>query len=323
MLKKRTASTAVCQPTAAARPGIFKRIARELSENKCLYIMALPAIAYYLIFCYGPMYGMLIAFKDFQISKGMMASPWVGFKHFEAFFNSMYCWRLIRNTLLLSFYDILIGFPAPIIFALLLNEIRCNPFKRTVQTITYIPHFVSVVVVCGMLLDFFSESGILTACIAFFGGDVKNYLGDPNAFRSIYIGSNVWQQIGWNSIIYLSALSGINSELYEAASLDGAGRLRQTVHVTIPGILPTIVVMLIMKIGSIMGMGYEKVILLYNAQTYETADIIASFVYRRGLEQGAQYSYTAAIGLFQSVINLALLLSSNWFSKKFTDSGLF
>lgn len=323
MFKKVNKTQIESIPIVRVKKSIGQRVVTELSQNKYLYIMALPVIIYYAIFCYGPMYGLIIAFKDYTPATGILGSDWVGFKHFIAFFQNTYFWRLMKNTFLLSFYDLLWGFPAPIIFALLLNEIRHSRFKVTVQTITYLPHFISLIVACGMVIDFVSEGGVITQILTLFGGEAKNYLGDARYFRTVYIASNIWQDIGWGSIIYLAALSGIDQELYEAATIDGAGRLKQTLHITLPGLLPTIMVLFIMKVGQMMSLGFEKIILLYNPLTYETADVIASFVYREGLGQGVRYSYSTAVGLFQSVINLIFLLSANWLSKKFTESSLF
>lgn len=307
---------------SAPRRSLARRLGDELYRHRYLYLMALPVILYYLIFCYGPMFGLVIAFKNYQISKGIFDSPWVGLKYFKEFFSGMYFGRTMRNTLLISFYDLLFGFPAPILFALLLNEIRSAKFKKTVQVITYLPHFISMVVICGMIVDFFSSDGILTKLIVALGGEKMNYIGSAAHFRTIYVGTNIWQGVGWGSIIYLAALAGIDQELYEAAVIDGAGRLRQLIHITLPGISATIVIMLILRCGQLLSVGYEKIILLYHSGTYETADVISSYVYRMGLGN-ARYGYSAAVGMFQSVVNLALLLAANAFAKKISGSGLF
>ena len=298
------------------------RIIKELSKNKYLYLMALPVLAYYLLFHYGPMYGAVIAFKNFDVSKGIWGSPWVGFQYFREFFQSYYFSRLLRNTFLLSFYQLLWGFPAPILFALLLNEIRNHAFKRTIQTAAYLPHFISTVVVCGLIHDFFARDGVITSLYTLFGGEATSFLSQPQYFRGIYVGTGIWQETGWGAIIYLSALSSIDTQQYEAAIIDGAGRLKQLLHVTLPGIMPTIIIMLILRIGQVMSVGFEKIILLYNPNTYETADVISSFVYRKGLGESFQFSYTSAIGLFNSLINFVLLISANWFSKKVSDTSL-
>ena len=298
------------------------RFRNEVKAHKTLYFMAIPVILYYLIFHYGPMYGAIIAFKDYDVVKGVMASKWVGFKHFIDFFQGMYFVRVLRNTLILSTYELVASFPSAIIFALLMNELRCLRFKKLVQTVTYLPHFISMVVVCGMIVDFFSTSGAITSLLSKLGLPQMNYVGSNDTFRHVYVWTNVWKAVGWNSIIYVAALSGIDPTLYEAASIDGAGRFRQVIHITIPGITGTIVVMLILKVGQIMSLGGEKIILLYGPSTYETAETISSFVYRYGLT-GMKYSYTTAVGLFQSVINLILIIGTNALSKRITEMGIY
>ncbi|MDR3120432.1 MAG: ABC transporter permease subunit, partial [Clostridiales bacterium] len=229
--------------------------------------------------------------------------------------------RLVLNTFLLSFYNLLWGFPVPILFALLLNELRSNRLKKAVQTITYMPHFVSLVVICGIVLNFTSQNGLITTLLTYFGAPKANLLVNAGNFRTIYIASDIWQEMGWNSIIYIAAISGLDQEVYDAATVDGAGRLRKMWHVTLPGILPTITILLILRIGGMMNIGFEKIILLYNPSIYDTADVISSFVYRRGILQ-ADYSYSTAVGLFNSVINLFMLISANWFSRRVNDSSL-
>ncbi|MFD2117704.1 ABC transporter permease [Paenibacillus yanchengensis] len=284
-------------------------------------MMLIPVIVYYIVFMYFPMYGLQIAFKDFSAGTGMLGSPWVGFKHFESFFNSYYFWRLLRNTLLLSLYELLFVFPASILLALLLNEVRSSKFKRTVQTITYMPHFISIVVIAGMLVDFLSRDGLINDVVAWFGLERTAFLGEQSWFRTIYISSNIWQGVGWGSIIYLSAMSSIDPSLYEAARVDGAGRLRQAFNVTLPGIMPTIVILLILQIGNFMTVGTEKILLLYNSTTYETADVIGTFLYRKGILE-ADYSYSAAVGLFNSVINFTLLVLANAITRKTSENNL-
>lgn len=302
---------------------IKERICDELHRNSILYIISVPIILYFILFCYLPMFGLVIAFKDYSVARGVLGSPWVGLEHFKSFFKSVYFIRVLRNTLLISFYDLLFGFPAPVIFALLINEIKCQKFKKTVQTITYLPHFISLVVICGIIMDFFSSTGIITQLITKLGGAKINYIGSADYFRSIYVATNIWQSIGWNSIIYLAALTGIDSQLYEAAAIDGAGKLRQTWDITIPGIMPTIIILLIMRVGQILNVGYEKIILLYSPATYETADVISSFIYRRGLQEANQYSYSAAVGMFSSITNLIVLITANAISNKISEVGLF
>lgn len=299
----------------------LSRFARDLKVNRYLWLMILPVLAFYVIFCYVPMYGVVIAFKDFSPMKGILGSSWAGLKYFQEFFSSIYAGRTIRNTLLISLYSLLWGFPAPIILALLLNEIRNVHFKKIVQTVTYLPHFISLIVVCGLIVNFCQQQGLFNNIITFFGGQRILFLQQPEWFRTIYISSGIWQGIGWGSIIYLAALSGIDQELYEAAAIDGANRWKQTIHVTLPGIAPTIIILLIMNIGHLMSVGYEKVILLYNPLTYTTADVISSFVYRVGLQQ-FNYSYATAVGLFNSLVNLALLVGANAVSRKVNEVSL-
>jgi len=310
-------------PVQAGRPSAKRankhtlryRALRDLKLNRYLYMMIVPVIAYYALFVYGPMYGLQIAFKDYSIGAGMWNSPWVGFKHFLAFFDSYYFWRLLRNTLLISLYELLFVFPAAIILALLLNELRSNRFKRLVQTVTYMPHFISIVVISGILVDFLSRDGLINDVIAFFGLQRTAFLGESGWFRTVFISSNIWQNVGWSSIIYLSAMSSIDPSLYEAARVDGASRWKQTIHVTLPSIMPTIVILLILQIGSFMTVGAEKILLLYNPLTYDTADVIGTFLYRKGILE-ADYSYSAAVGLFNSVISFILLVVANTLSKR-------
>lgn len=283
--------------------------------------MLLVVVAWYVIFCYVPMYGAIIAFKDYSIGKGIFNSPWVGFKHFASFFSDINFMRVVRNTFLINIYDILWGFPAPIIMALLLNEVRNQYFKKTIQTLSYLPYFISMVVVCGIIVDFTSTNGIINQLLSNFGFEKVNLLSKSEFFRTVYISSGIWQNVGWGSIIYLAALTNISPELYESAVIDGAGRWKQLIHITLPGIASTIIVLLILRMGSIMSVGFEKIILLYNPLTYETADVIASYVYRKGL-LNADYSYSTAIGLMNSVINFLFLVVSNWLSRRYTESSL-
>lgn len=300
---------------------ITQTISKDLWRNKYIYLMLLPVVAYYAIFEYVPMYGLQIAFKNFNPMEKMWESRWIGFAHFSDFVNGLYFWRTIGNTVLISLYSLLFGFPAPILLALLLNEVRNQAFKRTVQSITYLPHFISLVVVVGMLFDFLARDGVINNIAAFFGIESKAYLNEAGWFRTLYVGSGIWQEIGWSSIIYLAAISGINPSLYEAAKVDGANRFRQIVHITLPGMMPTIVILLILRMGSMMSVGYEKIILMYNPLTYETADVISSYVYRKGIFE-AGYSFGAAVGLFNSVINFALLIAANYLSKRFSETKL-
>lgn len=294
----------------------------SFKKNREVYFMLLPVILYYVIFKYMPMFGNLIAFQDYSVTRGVMGSDFVGLKHFKNFFNDIFFLRVLRNTLSISIYSLIFTFPLPIIFALLLNEVKNLKFKKAVQTITYMPHFISTVIISSIILNFVSPNGLINDALLALGFSKVPFLTDPKYFYGVYIVSNVWQSLGWQSIIYISALSGIDAELYEAAAVDGANRWKQTIHITLPGILPTICIMLIMAIGSLMSVGYEKVLLLYNETIYETADIIGTYVYRKGI-LGAQYSFSAAVGMFNSVVNFMLLVFANWFSKKFQGSGLF
>ncbi len=298
-----------------------KKVRTDWMRNRSLYILVLPVVIFYILFNYKPIYGAIIAFQDYTPRLGISGSEWVGLANFKRFFSDIYFGRLMRNTLLLSVYDIIFGFPAPIILALLLNEIHNRFFKNVTQTITYLPHFISMIVVCGMLTDFSLSTGLFNDIIVFFGGERHPLLQDPSLYRMIYILSDIWQQVGWGTIIYLSALSSVDSQLYEAAQIDGANKWKQTLNVTLPGIAPTIITMFILKIGKLMSMGYEKTILLYNPSTYETADIISSYVYRIGLLE-QDWSYSTAIGLFNSVINFVLLIVANKLSKKYSETSL-
>jgi putative aldouronate transport system permease protein len=294
---------------------------KKIWKNRALYVMIIPVLAYFIIFCYAPMSGIIMAFQKYKPSLGLLHSKWVGLKNFTTFFESYYFWRLLRNTLSLSIKDILFSFPAAIIFALMLNEVRNRRFKKTVQTISYLPYFISLVVVCGLVADFTEGGGVISNLFAKFGGPQGGLLSNPNYFQGIFIASNIWQNLGYNSIVYISALSAIDPQLYEAARVDGATRWQQTIKITLPSLMPTIIIMLILRVGSIMTVSYQKVILLYSPATYETADVISTFVYRKGLLDN-DYSYSTAIGLFNSVVNLILILATNKFSKKFSETSL-
>ncbi len=298
-----------------------KFLKKDFLKNRQIYIMMSLGVVYFLIFHYLPMFGIVMAFQDFNPAKGFLRSEWVGLDHIIDFVTSPYFPRLLRNTLLINVYQLIFVFPVPILFALFLNEIKSAKFKKVVQTATYLPHFISMVVFCGLIVDFTSQNGIVSKIIQFFGGEKQNLLMEPKYFRTIYTSTAIWKEMGWNSIIYIAALAGIAPELYEAATIDGAGRFKKMWHVTLPGIIPTIVIMLILRVGSMMSVGFEKIILLYNEVTRETADVISSFVYRRGLLDG-DYSYSAAIGLFNAVINFTLLIISNKISKKLSETSL-
>jgi putative aldouronate transport system permease protein len=296
-------------------------LGQDLRRNVHVYIIVLPVVLYYLVFHYFPMYGAFIAFKDFRPSLGVWGSPWAGFKHFKEFFGSYYFLRLLKNTLALSVYSLIFGFPTPIILALLLNELKSTVYKRVVQTITYIPHFISIVIVSGIIIGFVKQDGLISILVRQVNGYDGNLLLEPRFFRPIYVISGIWQNMGWSSIIYLATLAGIDLELYEAAKIDGAGRWRQTLAITLPSLLPTIAILLILQMGSLMNVGFEKVMLLYNPRIYDTADVISTFVYRQGI-LSAQYSFSSAVGLFNSVINCFLVIFANQFSKRFTSNSL-
>jgi len=306
--------------TVAFKTANRKRLA-GIAKNKHVYIMLLPVVLYYLIFHYLPMYGVIIAFKHYAPLRGITGSPWAGLEHFQEFFNSYYFWRLLKNTALISFYDLIFGFPAPIILALVLNEVAGLKFKRFVQTISYLPHFISLVVIVGLVLDFLSRDGLINQLTGMFGIGAVPFMQKPEWFRTVYIASNIWQSVGWGSIIYLAALTAISPELYEASRVDGANRWQQLWNITVPGILPTIMIMLILRVGDMMSVGYEKIILMYNPLIYDTADVISTFIYRKGLLE-MNYSYSTAVGLFNAVINFTLLLLVNRLSRRLSGSSL-
>ncbi len=308
-------------PAGTRKKGVGAMLKRDFMKYKGIYALAVPVLAYFIIFKYIPMYGITIAFKNYVPTKGIFGSDWVGFEHFMRFFKSVYFKRTVLNTLIISVYDVIFGFPAPIIFALLLNEVKNNIFKRTIQTITYLPHFISTVVIAGMIIDFTSQNGLINNIIALFGGERTDMLMRPEMFRGIYIISGIWQGVGWGSIIYLSALSSIDQEQYEAAYIDGANRWQQAINVTLPGIMPTITILFILKIGGLMSVGSEKILLLYSPVTYETADVISTFIYRKGLLD-MDYSFSTAVGLFNSIINIILLSTANALSRKVNETSL-
>ena len=294
---------------------------KTMRKYKNVYIILLPVILYYLIFAYGPMVGNVIAFQDYSITKGLFNGKWMGFKHFKSFLTNYTCFRLIRNTLMINLYGLIFGFPAPIILALLLNEVKISWYKHFVQTITYMPYFISTVVVAGMMLDFLDTRGLINDIIVMLGGKEIQFLVRPEKFWGIYTISEIWQGVGWGSIIYLSALSGVDMDLYEAAAIDGANRFKQLIHVTLPSIMPTIMIMLILRLGQMMSLGYEKILLIYTPAIYETADVISTYVYRKGLLE-LNFSYSTAVNLFNSVINFILLVTSNRISRALTGSSL-
>ena len=310
------------QPQLAARTHTYRRFKRALMRDKHLYIIIAPVVIYFIVFKYIPMYGLVISFMDYSVFKGISGSTWVGFNNFITFFRSMYFERLIRNTFLISFYSLLFTFPLPIIVALLFNELQNKLYKSVSQTISYLPHFISTVVVVSMLKTMLStDNGIVNNLLAYLGCNRVSFMQEPGMFRTIYIASGAWQGTGWGSIIYLAAIAGVSPELYEAATIDGAGRFGRVYHVTLPAILPTIVVLLIMNMGNMLSVGYEKILLMYNELTFETADVISTYVYRKGILDNS-YGFSTAVGLFNSLINLALLVLANAISRKVSETSL-
>ena len=296
---------------------------RTLTRYQALYLMLIPGVLYFLTFKYAPLLGSIIAFKDYHIAKGIIDSPWVGFRWFENLFTYPQFTRLLRNTLLISLYQILFSFPAPIILALLLNELRKAAFKRLVQTVIYLPHFLSWTLMYGLVYMMFSvQTGVVNNLIGQLGIPPINLLQSNEVFRSLIVGSGMWKEMGWGTIIFLAALTGINPSLYEAARIDGAGRWNQMRYISLPGIMPAIVVLLLLKLGNILDLGFEQIFIFLNPTNYENGDILDTYAYRAGIIQG-QYSMTTAIGLFQSVIGFLLLLFANRLSNKTTGEGLF
>lgn len=299
-----------------------KKKFKKVLQNYELYLLLLPTIVYFIVFHYFPIYGLQIAFKDFFAAKGITGSEWVGFEHFERFFSSDQFWVLLKNTLGLSLYELLVAFPIPIILALMINQIGNNRFKKFVQTITYAPHFISIVVIVGMLKLFLSpQTGLVNQAIEFFGGDPVFFMAESSWFKSIYVFSGVWQNAGWSTIIYLAALSGVSPDLHEAAVMDGASKIKRIWHIDIPSIMPTIMILLILQIGHFMGSGYEKIYLMQNPLNLDSSEVIQTYVYKMGILKG-QFSYSTAIGLFNSVVNFILLIAVNSFSKRMKQNSL-
>ncbi len=296
---------------------------KMLKSSYPLLLMFVPVFIYYVCFRYIPLLGaLIISVKKYQPALGLMGSKWVGLDYFNQFTHSVFFWRLIRNTLAINFLQILLGFTAPIILALLLNEIGKRPFKRLVQSVTYLPNFISSVVVVGIVVVFLSPTtGVVNSIISKLGMEKINFLTEPSYFWIIYTLMVIWQTTGYSAIIYLASLTGINPELYEAAKIDGAGRWSQLWHITLPGISPTIVILLLMRLGSLLEVGYETIILLYNPSVYSTADVISTYVYRRGILNG-DYSFASAVGFFQSIIGLILVITANKLAKKYTETSL-
>lgn len=302
--------------------GSFTGIIKDCIRDWQLYAMLAVVVIWYLLFVYRPIYGLQIAFKDYNTYKGIWGSPWVGLRNFMEFFQSPYFGRTIRNTLIINIYSLLFEFPAPIILALLLNDIYNVKFKKIVQTLSYLPYFISIVVIAGLVINFLSPSnGIINLLVERLGGDKVYYLSKKEYFRTIFISMNIWKGVGFASLVYIGALSAIDTELYEAAKIDGANKFKQLWHVTLPGIMPTIIIMLIMRLGTLLAVGYEAIILLYQPSTYETADVLSTFMYRTGLVTG-NYDIAAAVGLFESCAGFILVVIANYISKRVSKISL-
>ncbi|WP_395013531.1 ABC transporter permease [Robinsoniella peoriensis] len=327
MIKKLTKRNASIQKNTAVafttKEKLNSRLGKDMKKNWILYVMILPVVIYYVVFAYGPLYGIQLAFKDYIIKDGIWGSPWVGFEHFTRFFSSYNFELLLKNTIGISLYSILVGFPIPIMFALLLNYLKNKHLKKTIQMASYAPYFISTVVMCGMIVIFLNpDTGIFNTIRGWLGLESIDFLGKPELFKSIYVWTGVWQGLGWSSIIYISALSGVDYQLHEAAIVDGATKLQRIFHVDLPSIKPTIVMLLILQMGSLMSVGFEKVFLLQNTLNKGAASVISTYVYEVGLIN-SDYGYSTAIGLFNSVINLTLIVVANQICKKFADESLF
>ncbi|MGI5893664.1 MAG: ABC transporter permease [Candidatus Merdivicinus sp.] len=306
------------------KASFWNRAAKDFRMNYGAYLIVLPVLIYYILFAYKPMYGAIIAFKNFSPGAGIIGSPWAanfGMQHFIDFFSSYYFLRILKNTLVISLSSLIFGFPAPIILALLLNELRNEKFKRVVQTVSYMPHFISLVVVCSLIKLFTADTGFITTFLTIFGVEPVSLLSKASNFVPIYVISGIWQEIGWGSIIYLAALTGIDQEQYEAAKIDGANRLQQIWNITLPGISTTIIILFILRMGSVMNVGFEKIILLYSPAIYDTSDVISTFVYRKGLQE-FNWSYSSAVGLFNSLINFILVVTFNKISRRVSEVSL-
>ena len=317
--------TAQKRTSAPSRSRVGYRLAdcgRRAWKSRYLFLLMLPTLIWYGVFMYGPMYGLQIAFKDFVPSLGISGSKWVGFKHFISFFKSEYFVRVISNTLGISLYSIIVGFPVPIILALLMNEVGNKYFQKSVQTIAYLPHFISAVVVVSIINALLSPtSGLLNQVIVFFGGDPIHFMAEPKYFKTVFVLSDIWQSAGYNSIVYLAALTSIDPSMYEAATVDGASKWDKLIRITLPSLLPTIMIMLILRMGAVFSVGYEKIMLMYNEATYETADVISTYLYRRAFKSG-DYSFSAAVGLFNSIVNFTVIQIFNKISAKISEVSL-
>lgn len=300
----------------------MKRLTHDLKRNWMLWVMFLPVVIYYAVFNYAPMYGIVIAFKDYKVRRGILGSPWVGFKYFERFFSSYNFWELIENTLGISIYSLIVGFPLAIIFAILLHYLTMPRLKKVVQMVSYAPYFISTVVICGMMTIFMDPTnGVFNKILAFFGKESIAFLSVPEYFKTIYVFSGVWQGMGWSAIIYISALTGVDSQMHEAAIIDGATKLQRIRYIDLPSIQPTIIMLLIMQLGSLMNVGFEKVYLLQNDLNFRASDIISTYTYRVGLVN-SDFGYSTAVGLFNTVINLVILIGSNAVARKVTGDSL-
>lgn len=299
-----------------------QKLSTRIWKSRQYYLLILPALAYVLIFCYGPMYGLQIAFKNYKMSLGIMQSRWVGFRNFTDFFSGSQFWTLLGNTLSISLYSLMVSFPIPIILALILNELQ-GKFKRFTQTVLYAPHFISTVVIVGMINVMFSPSmGVINTFLKSFGMEPVYFLGKPEVFRHMFVWSGVWQSMGWSCIIYLAALAGVDPALHEAAEIDGATRMQKIRYINVPTIMPTIIIMLIMAVGSVATVGYEKVYLLQNNLNIDVSEVISTYVYKRGI-LNMSYSFSTAVGLFNNVVNVTLLLIANRISRKVSETSLF
>ena len=314
----------MAQLATPKKQSLKRRFLRAFQRDKWLYLIMLLPFVYYVLFCYYPMYGVTLAFKQYKPKLGIIGSPWAsnnGMKYVLQVVRDPYFWTVFRNTIILNIENLIITFPAPIILALMLNEVAHARYKRIVQTVTYLPHFLSTVVVVGMMNSMFNSSGIVNQIIASMGMEKINFLNDAQYFRPMYIGSNIWQSVGWDTIIFLSALSGLDMQLYEAAKIDGAGRWKQTLHVTIPGILPTIIIMLILAMGRIMNVSYQKILLMMTGTNQSVSDVISTYVYRRGITK-ADFSYATAVNLFQSLVSLLFVSVTNWIARRTSETSL-
>ena len=310
--------------TGDKKLSVLKKIQLDIKHNPYIYLMLIPVVIFYVLFCYGPMTGLIIAFKNYTPRRGILESDWVGFQHFINFFKGPYAWALIRNTILISLYSLIYGFPAPILLALMIDEIRNKVYRRTVQTISYLPHFISIVIIVGMVRNFVGRDGLINYLMQLVNSSYTpvNLLNSASNFRAIYVISSIWQEIGWSSIIYIATLSGVDPQLYEAVTIDGGNRFHRIWYISLPSIMPTIIILFIMKMGTLMNVGFEKVFLLYSEANYETSDVISTYVYRRGIIN-SEFSFASAVGLFNSAVNFALVYATNKLMGRLTETSLF